>query len=153
MPFDQSDQASVQVALDVPSVPAAIQVIDSVVEEPAIAEPVGTTAVLTPSDQNAQAPASHLLLPSPAITVKDVTAMGAVPPLSDVTRAFLTAQNGAVANLSIKNIDLRTLPTWLEVPFSVFQSSFVGKEEEHVLFNWITLECEDEGKKVRRFHF
>lgn len=53
---------------------------------------------------------------------------------------------------SIDDIEILTLPAWLEDAFAMFRREFRGEVEDALLLDWIALECELEGIPVRTFN-
>ncbi len=65
-------------------------------------------------------------------------------PFADVTAGIEHSGNSFRA----VDVDIRTLPLWLEGHFVKILVLFQGRVEQQILLDWITLECEDEMKKV-----
>ncbi len=69
--------------------------------------------------------------------------------LTDVVDAVNSTTANTTNTLSLDNVNVRTLPAWLEPHFEVMRTSFRGEVEDAVLADWLTLECEDEGRGAK----
>ncbi len=138
-----------------PIIETAVEpVMTSAAEQPAIVEPA-VEPIVEPVVKPVVMSAARTTEPAVASTTPSLDSEApALPPRSPEKRkrvpfADVTANNAHLENrIRVIDIDTCTLPVWLEDHFIKIRTSFKGSVEEQLLLNWITLECEDEKKKV-----